>query len=250
MRKNPREFLLLEFPLVTLIILAGCLLGFIVEVVLLGSGRGLPDFLVSFGVVPLEVVSYFHGVAGTTFLNSVLPFFSSLFLHGGVLHLLTNVLYLWMVGDVLEVWLGRTRFVVLFLFGSAAELIVRIGVSGVPSGLASVGISGAVAALIGGYAVVVGKALRKETGEAGFSGLLRRLPLVLGTAAWFPMQLVNGYMQLGETCQTHDPISWLALLTSFALGMFLVSLSGRRDAPVSAEAPALPTEEDVSFLEA
>jgi len=130
-------------------------------------------------------------------------------------------------------------------------LIIRIGTSAPPSGLPSVGISGAVAALVGGYVVLLGKALHeKEKGRPGGGGVLRGLPLMLMVGAWFPLQFLNGYLPLAQTCQTHEPISWLGLLTSFVLGSFLVSLSGRRGAPTSAEAVAFPTQEDVSFLEA
>jgi hypothetical protein len=66
-----------------------------------------------------------------------------------------NLSWLWVVGDLVEDWLGRTRVLVLVLFGAAAELIVRIGLAPSPSGLASVGLSGSVAALIGAFLVIL-----------------------------------------------------------------------------------------------
>jgi len=256
-------------PLITLVVLGGCLVGFAAELLL---GDALGEFLLKFGLVPVALVSYFRGVAGANFLNSVMPFFSSLFLHGGFIHLLWNVLYLWMVGEVVETWLGRTRFLVLFLFGAVAELIVRIGAVEMPSGVASVGISGGIASLLGGYVVVLSR-LAEESGHGRWSGLVTYWPLVLGALAWFPLQTLNRYLSLAATCQTVDPPAWLGLLskvrpllsgrwvemtsgeaaalgllTSFFLGVFLLALSGRRGAATSAEAPAVPREEELSVL--
>jgi membrane associated rhomboid family serine protease len=151
--------------------------------------------------------------------------------------------YLWVVGDFVEDWLGRSRFLVLLLFGAAAELVVRIGLSPSPSGLASVGISGAVAALIGGLLVILMKLGEKEERAGALASLLRRLPVTLGLLAWFPVQLLNRYFAIAATTQTREPVSWLALFAAFVLGMFLLSLTGRRIAPTPAEATAFPKEE-------
>lgn len=251
MKAHSRWLFISGFPVVTLIMLGGCLVGFAVELVVWFTGQPLGDFLVTFGVVPVGLVSYFRSVEGATFLNSVMPFFSSLFIHGGFLHLLTNVLYLWVVGDVLEDWLGATRLIVLFLFGAAGELLVRIGASGYPSGLPSVGVSGAVAALIGGYIVVLSRAVERADRPVSVAAILRRVPLYIGVVAWFPLQLLNRYLAFpAGTCQTREPVAWLALSTGFLLGVFLVSLSGPHGTGSSAEATAFRDEREVSAFQA
>ncbi len=247
-----------RFPVVTTVLIGACLVGFIVE---LFQGRALGEFLLRFGVVPVGLVSYFLDVSGASVTRSVLPFFSSLFLHGGYLHLLVNVSFLWIVGDVVEDALGRTRYVVLFLFGAAAELIVRIGVSPEPSSIPSVGASGAVAALVGGYVVVLSWLWRggQEKGDSPLDSakgtvpfarpgaglpLSGRVSLLLGGLAWFPLQILNRSLALAPTCQTEEPVPWLALAASFAMGVFLVALSGpRRSASTPSEAVAFPNEE-------
>ena len=251
--RAPRKILVgSRFPAATVTLIAGCLVGFLVE---LAQGRALQEFLLRFGVVPLQLVSYFTGVQGASLSRSVLPFLSSLFLHGGFVHLLINISFLWIIGDVVEDALGRVRFVALFIFGAAAELIVRIGFAGAPSSLPSVGLSGAIAALVGGYVVVLSWLARaSREPEAGGQGaspalpLTSRLTLLLGALAWFPLQLLNRCLALAPTCQTDESVSWVALLISFALGAFLVSLSGPRRAPASAEAVAFP-DEDAATLQ-
>jgi len=245
MQQHPRILFPTKPPLATVIVLVGCLIGFVVELCL---GNRLGEFLLTFGIVPIGLKSYFDGVPGATFRSDVLPFFSSLFLHGGYIHLLANLSYLWVVGDFVEDWLGKTRFLVLLLFGAAAELIVRIGLAPVHSGLPSVGISGAIASLIGAFLVILAKLQEKEEHASAATRLRQRLPVTLGLLAWFPVQLLNRYFSIAATTQTREPVSWPALFAAFLLGMFLLSLTGRRIAPASAEAPALPKDEGVPAL--
>ena len=232
-----------RFPVVTVVLIGGCLAGFFVELVL---GRRLSDLLVHSGIPPDGLRAYFSGAG--TFVNNALPFFSSLFLHGGFIHLLINISFLWVVGDVVEDVLGRARFVVLFLFGAAAELILRVGVSSQEAAqVPSVGISGSVAALIGGYVVVLNW-LGRSSGDAAITRATR-LWLLLGVLAWFPLQYLNTVLSFrsnkGEplTSQTVEPVCWLGLLAAFALGVFLVSVSGPRRARTPSEAVAFPNEE-------
>ena len=226
-------------PIVTLIVLVGCLVGFVVALAV--GTRDLPEFLLNFGVVPAGVVAYFAGAEGATFVNSLLPFVSSLFLHGGFIHLLANVFTFWMVGDMVEAWLGATRYATLFVFGAIAELIVRMGVSG-PSQIASVGISGGVAAVIGGYVVILLKIRAKDEPRAAAAILLRRLPLIVVAVAWFPLQYLTRYFPLAATCQTAEPVAWPALAASGAVGVFLLSLSAPRGGRFLPESePVAPT---------
>jgi membrane associated rhomboid family serine protease len=244
MRHHSRFAFPKKLPLVTAALFIACLVVFALELCL---GRRLPEILVRFAVVPVGLASYFHGVPGATFSASVLPFFTSLLLHGGYIHLLLNLSYLWVVGDFVEDWLGRTRFLVLILFGAAAELIVRMGLSPIQSGLPSVGVSGSVAALIGAFLVVLAK-LRQRDPAVLAASFLPHLPVTLALLAWFPAQFLNRCLAITQTTQTHDPVSWPALAASLLLGMFLLSLTGRRIASTPAVAPAFPKEETAPAL--
>ena len=239
MRHHSRLAFPRKLPLVTTFLLFGCLAVYLVELCL---GRRLGEVLVMFAAVPVGLDSYFHGVPGATFAGNVLPFFSSLLFHGGYIHLLVNLSYLWVVGDFVEDWLGSARFLVLILFGAAAELIVRVGLSPSPSGLASVGISGAVAALIGAFLVILVR-LRQQDAPAEGVAFLPHLPVPLGLLAWFPAQLLNPCLAIAVTTQTSEPVSWPALAAAFVLGMFLLSMTGRRIASTPAVAPAFPKED-------
>jgi len=244
MHHDSHSLLARKFPVVTAVLLVGCLVSFVFELCL---GSRLAEFLLRFGVVPVGLVSYFNRVPGATFPSSVLPFFSSLILHGGFLHLLLNVSYLWVVGDFVEDWLGRTRFVALVLFGAATELVVRIGLSPSPSGLASVGMSGAVASLIGAFLIVLVRLRRSHEADSHVS-FLAYVPVLLALLAWFPAQLLNRRLAIARTAQTYEPVSWLALAAALVLGMFLLSLTGRRIAATPAVAPAFPKEEAAPVL--
>jgi hypothetical protein len=234
MRSRWSSVLVLQFPLVTLLIIAACAVGFLLE---LSRGPELPSFLFHCGVVPIRAAAYFENVPGTTFTNSVVPFFSSLFLHAGWVHLLVNLFFLWMVSDALESYLGAGRYVLLFIVCAAAELIVRCAVASAPPGYPSIGISGAVAGLIGGcFALMARLAPREASGRSALFAL-RDLPVLVGPAVWFPLQLLNGYLPITaqETCQTVET-SWWGLGVSLLLGIAYVSLSAPREDLATVEA--------------
>ncbi|MCD6405562.1 MAG: rhomboid family intramembrane serine protease, partial [Planctomycetes bacterium] len=102
---------ILTKPVVIKIIIALNIVVFLYEVSL---GQQVGRFLMTFGLVPAR---YFHltetGQAG--FLARTYPVFTSMFLHGGWLHIIFNMLFLWIFGDNIEDRLGRARFVVFYL---------------------------------------------------------------------------------------------------------------------------------------
>src|SRR5690242_16325296 len=100
-----------NFPIVTLGIIVANFLVFAHELKL---GRHLDDFVLNFAVIP---VRYTHLDVAQQFSLSeqAMPFFSSMFLHGGWVHLIGNMWALWIFGDNVEDRLGRGRFIVFYL---------------------------------------------------------------------------------------------------------------------------------------
>lgn len=85
----------------------------------------LESFLFRFGVVPVRVF-YSSKIPDSTLINTYFPFLSYMFLHGGFVHLIGNMWYLWIFGDNIEGLLGRTRFILFYLLCGVGAAIVHV----------------------------------------------------------------------------------------------------------------------------
>src|SRR6266700_232669 len=135
-----------RFPAATLGIIVINVVVFLHELTL---GPDLENLLLSFAIIPArytqpEVAQLF------TLSQQIFAFFSSMFLHGGWLHLLGNMWVLWIFGDNVEDRLGRTRYVMLYLAGGIAAALLHI-FTNANSPVPTVGASGAIAAVMGAY---------------------------------------------------------------------------------------------------
>ncbi len=135
-----------RFPVVTLGIIAVNVLVFFQE---LRLGPRLDDMLVEFAIIPArytvpDVARLF------SWPQQVFSLFSSMFLHGGWLHLLGNMWTLWIFGDNVEDRLGRLKYSSLYLAGGLAAALLHI-YTNAGSGVPTIGASGAIAAVMGAY---------------------------------------------------------------------------------------------------
>lgn len=111
--------------------------------------EGLEDFLLNYALVPIR---YTDGSVAAQFslFEQAAPFFSSMFLHGGWIHLIGNMWILWIFGDNVEDRLGHGRYLMLYLAGGVAAGAVHI-LTNSDSPVPTIGASGAVAAVMGSY---------------------------------------------------------------------------------------------------
>ncbi|WP_211436092.1 rhomboid family intramembrane serine protease [Candidatus Kuenenia stuttgartensis] len=136
------------FPLITVIIILINVLTFLFE---LSLGRNLTYFLFSYGIVPLKIFQS-ADIPEVNMANTYFPFLSYMFLHGGLIHLLGNMWYLWIFGDNIEDILGRFGFVVFYLICGIGSAVVYISFNR-QSGVPCIGASGAVAGVLGAYMI-------------------------------------------------------------------------------------------------
>src|SRR5207248_2779021 len=130
----------------TLVIIVVNVLVFLHE---LNMGRRLEETLLGYAIIPArytvpDVAQYF------TLPQQILAFFSSMFLHGGWIHLLGNMWTLWIFGDNVEDRLGRVRFVALYLASGVAAALLHI-YTNAGSLVPTIGASGAIAGVMGAY---------------------------------------------------------------------------------------------------
>ena len=215
-----------RFPVVTVGIIVANVLVFLQEV---QAGRHLQELFLNYAVIPVrytqpEVAQYF------TWAQQVFSFFSSMFLHGGWIHLLGNMWVLWIFGDNVEDRLGRTRYVMLYLASGVAAAVLHI-FTNPNSEMPTVGASGAIAGIMGSYFRFYPQA-RVETIIPPFIFTVFRLPAIVFLGGWFLLQFFNGAMSLGARGQAGG-VAWWAHVGGFMFG-FVTCLFAQKEprAPV------------------
>jgi membrane associated rhomboid family serine protease len=193
------------------------------------SADALQSFIEAWGVVPREYA------AGRDLAPYIpLPFWStlltSMFLHGGWAHLGGNMLFLWIFGDNLEKVMGHARFVAFYLLcGLAAGLahVLFNSASGVPT----VGASGAISGILGGYLMLFPKNRVRVLTRGGVASV----PAAYMLGFWILVQFVNGLGAIAQTPETGG-VAYVAHVGGFVAGLALVKLfaSGSRTHPALA----------------
>jgi membrane associated rhomboid family serine protease len=206
--------------IVTIALIVLNVLAFFVE---LGQGSegALQSFITSWGVVPREY-SVGHDIPPTIPLPYWSTLITSMFLHGGWMHLGGNMLYLWIFGDNLERVMGAAKYVVFYIVcGVVAGLahILFAGGSTVPS----VGASGAISGVLGGYLLMFPQNRVKVLTRGGVASV----PAIVVLGLWIVIQLVSQLGSIAETSQGGG-IAYMAHIGGFVAGMALVKLFATR----------------------
>jgi membrane associated rhomboid family serine protease len=151
---------------------------------------------------------------------------TSMFLHGGWLHLIGNMLYLWIFGNNIEDALGHVRFVLFYVVCGAAAALAQSALD-VNSTIPMIGASGAIAGILGAYAVLYPRAHVLVLLPLGFFSQIIRLPAMLVLGFWFVLQFLQGGLAApgGE-----GGVAYWAHIGGFVAGLVLIFLFPRRSA--------------------
>lgn len=157
--------------------------------------------------------------------------FTSMFMHGGWMHLIGNMLYLWIFGDNVEDSMGHGRFLVFYLVCGVAAAMAQ-AIPEPNSEIPMVGASGAISGVLGAYLLLHPHARVLVAIPFGFILHTVRLPAGLVLALWFGLQLVSNAMaQAGQ-----GGVAFRAHIGGFIAGMLLVGVFKRRDVRLFAPA--------------
>jgi membrane associated rhomboid family serine protease len=148
-----------------------------------------------------------------------------MFMHAGVVHLGSNMLYLWIFGNNIEDIMGHGKFLLFYLLCGIVATLAHI-LSGPNSTIPSLGASGAIAGVLGAYLVRFPHA-QIDTCVFFIVITVIRLPALLVLAFWFILQLFSGTVSLMEG-STRGGTAWWAHIGGFLAGMILVNLFARR----------------------
>jgi len=192
----------------------------------LGQGPALEAFGYRFGVVPAHwFVSSLSDLLDwpQLFLSLV----TSQFLHGGLLHLASNMLYLWIFADNVEDRLGHARFLCLYLGSGVAAAVAQILVSP-QSSIPMVGASGAIAGVLGAYLLLFPAARIVTLIPLGWFWETVELPSFVFLGLWFLLQWFQGLTSIGQVTDVGGVAFW-AHIGGFLFGMVaILALRPRR----------------------
>ena len=155
--------------------------------------------------------------------NTWITFFTSMFMHGGLLHIAGNMLFLWIFGNNIEDSMDRWRFVLFYLLGGAVANFAQIAVG--PSSTApGIGASGAIAAVLGGYALLYPRARVITAVILIFFITLLDLPALLVLGAWFALQLLD----VAVNSPLGGGVAYFAHIGGFLFGLLLIKVFADR----------------------
>jgi membrane associated rhomboid family serine protease len=187
-------------PIVTIGLIAACVIAFASELGTQSAGgdAALARLFRQYGLVPAELTSSFGsgGHQGSPLSSELFTIFTSMFLHGGWLHLIGNMLYLWIFGNNIEDRLGRIPFILFYLAGGVAAAASQVLISP-NSDVPVIGASGAIAAVLGAYLVLYPRARILALVFLGFFYQLLEVPALVVLGLWFVLQLIDGLASLG-----------------------------------------------------
>ena len=170
-----------------------------------------------FGLTPSHEQLLFarHGI---TLPQAILPLFTSMFLHGGWMHLLGNMLFLWVFGGAVEEALGHFQYLIFYLVCGVGSALVHTAFN-LGSKVPTIGASGAISGVMGAFIVLFPRA-RVTTMIPPLFFFTLKIPAYLMLGYWFLLQFFSGVASLGMTDQ--GGVAWWAHVGGFILGAVLV----------------------------
>lgn len=150
--------------------------------------------------------------------RDLLTLFTSMFLHAGWVHLLGNMLYLWIFGDNVEDRFGHSRFLIFYLMCGLAATFAQLAFS-THSSIPNLGASGAIAGVLGAYVLM----FPEERIRVFVLGMIVPMSALIVIGFWIVLQLFSGFAAVTASAQTGG-VAYLAHIGGFAAGLILASL--------------------------
>jgi len=207
-----------SFPLVNWLLIITNVLVFLFEISL-GQNQ-LDQFISIYGLVPAHL-----NLANPL---SFFPFFSYMFLHGGWLHIISNMWVLFIFGDNVEDRLGSLRYLIFYLLGGLAAAVLQVVIY-VHSTVPSIGASGAIAAVMGAYFTFYPKAKVVTLVPIWIIPWFIDIPAVIFLGLWFLLQLFSGFLALSSAqSASMGGVAWWAHVGGFVFGLLICRLFEQR----------------------
>ena len=206
------------FPFVNYLILALCGGIFLYEVSL---GERVELLVRTYGLTPVYVSSsLFHGHIG---LRPLMTIFTSMFLHGGWLHLIGNMLYLYIFGDNVEDRLGHRGYLLFYLLAGVGAVLTAVWFQQ-DSYAPLIGASGAIAGVLGAYFLLYPRAKILTLIPMFVFFPVVEIPAVFFLGFWFLVQFLQGWLTAGAGGSASGGVAWWAHIGGFVFGAALLPI--------------------------
>ena len=209
-------------PVLTVALIAANVLVFFYQISL--GPEASEELVYQFGAIPAAVTGSRALPAALAVIPPIFSVFTSMFLHGGWIHLIGNMLYLWIFGNNIEDAMGHIRYLVFYLLCGVAASFSHI-LSDAQSLIPSIGASGAISGVLGAYLLLYPRAKVLVLVPLGFFTQLMHIPASLVLGLWFLLQLLSSAMSGGQG----GGVAWWAHIGGFIAGVLLVALFKKRN---------------------
>lgn len=205
------------FPFVNVAIIIACFAVFVYELTL--SLVDLNEFFLDYGLVPDELTNWLKDPSG---FGEPATLVTSMFLHGGWLHVIGNMLYLWVFGDNVEDAFGHVKYAMFYVVVGAGAAGTQVAID-TTSLVPTIGASGAIAGVLGAYLILYPRAtVGTVVPLLWFFGPIP-VPAIFLIGLWFLMQLMTGVASLGGEAQgVSDGVAVFAHIGGFVAGLVIV----------------------------
>lgn len=204
-------------PVINVMVILSCVAVFVYQLTL---GPALQQFIEARAFVPARL--FFPGAFDTGVAFALGTTVFSMFLHGGWLHLIGNMWFLWVFGDNVEDALGHLRYLVFYLVCGVAAALTQ-GVMDPGSVVPMVGASGAVAGVLGAYFVWFPWAQVRSLVFLVFIFTVADIPAFFFLLLWFVFQFFSGTLALSAAGGSGGGVAWFAHVGGFAVGAALAA---------------------------
>jgi membrane associated rhomboid family serine protease len=189
-----------------------------------GAAGAAQAFIFEFGATPCRLTGVC--AAPGDFPTPLVTVFSSMFVHGGLLHVGGNMLYLWIFGNNVEDTLGHGRFLIFYLLSGVAAAVTQT-IMNPQSAVPMVGASGAVSGVLGAYLLLFPYATILTLVTFGFFFRFFHIPAIVVLGFWIVLQFISGYLSASAAAAGRAEsggVAWFAHIGGFLAGMVLLFL--------------------------
>jgi membrane associated rhomboid family serine protease len=216
------------FPIVTVALIVANVLVYLWE----NSAGGLEQHVYAWGFYPCAVEGPCTTVQAAHHHQVVETVFTSMFMHAGIIHLAGNMLFLWIFGNNVEDLLGRVRFLAWYLAAGVAADALQTFVTlqwgnAQEASIPNVGASGAIAAVLGAYFLLVRRGRVLTLFTLGFFFLFRQVPASIFLGVWIAFQAIEGGLSVTSP-QAGGGVAFFAHIGGFAFGLVTAPLVRKR----------------------